>query len=76
MFMCPYIILILHLLSPISIYVPMQCSSQVKYVTLVLLRSASQSHVATDSQSVSVSWRRTPFGAHGQMFLILWQLLY
>jgi hypothetical protein len=34
----------------------------------------SQSHIATDGQSVSKSWCRAPPGAHDQMFITLWQL--
>jgi hypothetical protein len=30
--------------------------------------SQSQSHIATDSQSVSLSWCRTPSGAYDQKF--------
>jgi hypothetical protein len=40
-------------------------SSQVK---------SSQSHIATDGQSVSKSWCRVPSGAHGQIFIAVWQL--
>jgi hypothetical protein len=40
----------------------------------------SQSHIATDgqsvSQSVSKSWCRAPSGAHDQIFITLWQLRY
>jgi hypothetical protein len=35
----------------------------------------SQSHIATDGQSVSLSWCRPPAGAHNQMFLLVWKLL-
>jgi hypothetical protein len=34
----------------------------------------SQSHIATDGQSVSKSWCRAPSGAHGQIFFTVWQL--
>jgi hypothetical protein len=37
-------------------------------------QSQSQSHIATDGQSVSKSWCRTPSGAHGQIFISVWQL--
>jgi hypothetical protein len=36
--------------------------------------SQSQSHIATDGQSVSKSWCRTPSGAHDQIFITVWQL--
>jgi hypothetical protein len=34
----------------------------------------SQSHIATDGQSISKSWCRAPSGAHDQIFITLWQL--
>jgi hypothetical protein len=34
----------------------------------------SQSHIATDGQSVSKSWCRAPSGAHDQIFFTVWQL--
>jgi hypothetical protein len=34
----------------------------------------SRSHIVTDGQSVSKSWCRAPFGAHDQIFIIVWQL--
>jgi hypothetical protein len=34
----------------------------------------SQSHIATDGQSVSKSWCRAPSGAHDQIFNPVWQL--
>jgi hypothetical protein len=34
----------------------------------------SQSHIATNSPSVSKSWCRTTSGAHGKIFLSVWQL--
>jgi hypothetical protein len=37
-------------------------------------RSQSQSHIATDGQSVSKSWCRAPFGAYDQIFSTVWQL--
>jgi hypothetical protein len=37
-------------------------------------RPASQSHIATDGQSVSKSWYRAPSGAHDQIFISVWQL--
>jgi hypothetical protein len=35
----------------------------------------SQSHIATDGQSVCLSWRRAPAGAHDQIILLVWKLL-
>jgi hypothetical protein len=29
----------------------------------------SQSHIATDGQSISKSWCRAPYGAHDQIFI-------
>jgi hypothetical protein len=41
-------------------------------------QSQSESHIATDgqsvSQSVSTSWYRAPSGAHDQIFITVWQL--
>jgi hypothetical protein len=37
--------------------------------------SQSQSHIATDGQSVCLSWCRGPAGAHEQMLLFKWKLL-
>jgi hypothetical protein len=34
----------------------------------------SQSHIATDGQSVIMTWCRAPSGAHYQIFIIVWQL--
>jgi hypothetical protein len=34
------------------------------------------SHVTTDGQSVSPSWCRAPFGAHDQILITVWQLLF
>jgi hypothetical protein len=36
--------------------------------------SQSQSHIATDGQSISKSWCRAPSGAHDQIFIAVWQL--
>jgi hypothetical protein len=38
--------------------------------------SQSQSHITTDDQSVSVSWFRAPSGAHDQILITVWQLLF
>jgi hypothetical protein len=40
----------------------------------VLFRTHSQSHIATDGQSVSKSWCPAPSGAHDQIFITVWQL--
>jgi hypothetical protein len=37
-------------------------------------QSQSQSHIATDGQSVSKSWCRAPFEAYDQIFSTVWQL--
>jgi hypothetical protein len=37
-------------------------------------QSQSQSHIATDGQSISKSWCRAPSEAHDQIFIIVWQL--
>jgi hypothetical protein len=34
----------------------------------------SQSHIATDSKSISKSWCQVPSGPHDQIFITLWQL--
>jgi hypothetical protein len=39
-------------------------------------QSQSQSHIATDGQSVCQSWCRTPSGAQDQIFITVWQLRY
>jgi hypothetical protein len=39
-----------------------------------LLLNSSQSHIATDGQSISKSWCRVPSGSHDQIFITLWQL--
>jgi hypothetical protein len=36
----------------------------------------SQSHIMTDDQSVSASWFRAPSGAHDQILITVWQLLF
>jgi hypothetical protein len=35
---------------------------------------SSQTHIPTDSKSISKSWCPTPSGAHDQIFVTLWQL--
>jgi hypothetical protein len=42
----------------------------------LMTRCQSQSHITTDDQSVSASWFRAPFGAHDQMLITVWQLLF
>jgi hypothetical protein len=37
-------------------------------------RGQSQSHIATDGQSISKSWCRAPSGAHDRIFITLWPL--
>jgi hypothetical protein len=37
--------------------------------------SQSQSHIATDGQSVCLSWCRAPAVAHDQIFLLVWKIL-
>jgi hypothetical protein len=37
-------------------------------------QSQSQSHIATDGQSVSKFWYRAPSGAHDLIFITVWQL--
>jgi hypothetical protein len=41
---------------------------------LFLSEIESDSHIATDGQSVSKSWCPTPPGAHDQIFITVWQL--
>jgi hypothetical protein len=36
--------------------------------------SQSQSHIATDGQSINKPWCRAPSGAHDQIFITVWQL--
>jgi hypothetical protein len=41
----------------------------------MLRLTQSQSHIATDDQSVSKSWYRAPSGAHDQIFISVWHVL-
>jgi hypothetical protein len=41
-----------------------------------LTENSSQSHITTDDLSVSASWFRAPSGAHDQMLITVWQLLF
>jgi hypothetical protein len=43
-------------------------------LTSALRQSQSQSHIATDGQSVSKSWCRAPIWAHDQIFITVWHL--
>jgi hypothetical protein len=40
-----------------------------------IFQSQSQSHIATDGQSVCLSWCRAPSGAHDHILITVWQLL-
>jgi hypothetical protein len=44
------------------------------YGNVSSVSSLSQSHIASDGQSVSKSWYRAPSGAHDQIFISVWQL--
>jgi hypothetical protein len=62
-------------------HIPAGCGPETGLSTPWLLFSThslqSQSHIATDGQSVSKSWCRVPSGAHDQILIItVWQLLY
>jgi hypothetical protein len=48
--------------------------TKIRKWTPVKVKKLSQSHIATDGQSISKSWRRAPSGAHDQIFITLWQL--
>jgi hypothetical protein len=48
---------------------PWNFGTQVKSIS-----SQSQSHIATDGQSVSKSWCRAPFETYDQIFSTVWQL--
>jgi hypothetical protein len=43
-------------------------------LNLSAVRPQSQSHIATNGQSISKSWCRALSGAHDQIFITLWQL--
>jgi hypothetical protein len=47
-------------------------SMSVSLLSLSLCQS--QSHIATDGQSISKSWYRAPSGAHDQIFISAWKL--
>jgi hypothetical protein len=51
-------------------YTPLNHSSRYGNV-----HSQSQSHIATDGQSVCLSWCRAPSRAHDQIFILPWKLL-
>jgi hypothetical protein len=40
-------------------------------IECAVCQSQSQSHIATDGQSISKSWCRAPSGAHDQIFITL-----
>jgi hypothetical protein len=46
------------------------CAEQI----MLYSSSQSQSHIATDGQSISKSWCRAPSGAHDQILITVWQL--
>jgi hypothetical protein len=50
-------------------------SSNLQVSTPQVQVSQSQSHIATDSQSIGLSWCRAPSGAHDQIFAYLFNLL-
>jgi hypothetical protein len=54
------------------------CLTATKFKPLVLCyqTSQSQSHITTDDQLVSASWFRAPSGAHDQMLITVWHLLF
>jgi hypothetical protein len=63
-----------------SYYIPQEQGSPVIPPGLQKLLTQPQSqvkvrHVATDGQSVSMSWCRAPSGSHDQMFVTVWRLL-
>jgi hypothetical protein len=46
------------------------------FLRTILSLSLSLSHIATDGQSVCLSWYRAPSGAHDQIFVTVWQFLF
>jgi hypothetical protein len=46
------------------------------YFKIIFIINQSQSHITTDDQSDSESWFRAPSGAHDQMLITVWQLLF
>jgi hypothetical protein len=48
--------------------------TQTLWNTQICSQSQSQSHIATDGQSVNKSWCQAPSGAHDQIFIAVWQL--
>jgi hypothetical protein len=52
----------------------LHCWSDSASPICLCLSSQSQSHIATDGQSVSKSWYRAPSGAHDQIFISVWQI--
>jgi hypothetical protein len=55
-------------------WLPIITEVKVKVKLKVNYQSQSQSHIATDGLSISKSWCRAPSGAHGQIFITVWQL--
>jgi hypothetical protein len=51
------------------------CLTAAKFKPLITASLESQSHIAADGQSVSLSWCRAPSGAHDQILVTVWQLL-
>jgi hypothetical protein len=49
--------------------------AEVLELTLFWAICHSQSHIATDGQSVNLSWCRSPYGAHDYILDSIWQLL-
>jgi hypothetical protein len=55
----------------------MRVSSNLLYSCIRLtILFQSQSHFTTDDQSVSTSWCRAPSGAHDQILITVWHLLF
>jgi hypothetical protein len=50
--------------------------STIDGIYTILTDCLSQSHITTDDQSVSASWFRAPSGAHDQMLITVWHLLF
>jgi hypothetical protein len=48
--------------------------TELNWTTELTQQSQSQSHIATDGQSVSKPLCRAPSGAHDQIFIMVWQL--
>jgi hypothetical protein len=57
--------------APVELFDP---ASTLECLIYFIVWSQSQSHIATDGQSISNSCCRAPCGAHDQIFITLWQL--